>query len=121
MPYKDETKRKEFHAAYYQDHKEKALEYQKKFSGKNREVIDAYKRDAGCADCGNNDPRVLQFHHRDSSTKRFTIASKMHKLKPEKLLEEADLCDVVCSNCHLIRHSLDKEPFVRSPGGPKRS
>src|SRR3989338_9711042 len=37
--------------------------------------LSSYKKAKGCARCGIKDPRVLDFHHRSSEDKLFTIGS----------------------------------------------
>lgn len=54
-----------------------------------------------CADCGENDPVVLEFDHlRD---KRFDIGSALSYRNWESILAEIDKCEVVCANCHRRR------------------
>ena len=56
-----------------------------------------------CADCGSHyPPYVMDFDHRDRSTKRYTV-SKMLGMSPARMLAEIEQCDVVCANCHRIR------------------
>jgi hypothetical protein len=43
------------------------------------------------------------FHHIDSSTKLFEIASRLDG-KIETIMEEVNKCIMICSNCHRIRH-----------------
>jgi hypothetical protein len=63
-----------------------------------------------CADCGNTDIRVLEFHH--TSEKENTISRLMHDgYKPETILAEIDKCDVLCANCHRIRHSIERRDW----------
>src|ERR1017187_5396677 len=63
-----------------------------------------------CSRCGEADPACLQFHHRDPETKSFTIAhAKHHGVSIERLKAEIDKCEVVCANCHLRSHALEKE------------
>lgn len=58
----------------------------------------------GCMDCKELDPIVLEFDHRDSSTKKFSISSLMkRKVTEAELIEELNKCDVVCANCHRRR------------------
>jgi hypothetical protein len=59
-----------------------------------------------CVDCGYaNCPEALQFHHRDPSTKEFGLGKFSGSLA--RLLEEAAKCDLLCANCHRIRHSRE--------------
>lgn len=57
-----------------------------------------------CMRCGyNKSRRVLSFHHRDPSQKKFIISGN-HSRKFEILVEEAKKCDILCANCHLELH-----------------
>ena|ERR1700748_1034120 len=53
-----------------------------------------------CLDCGNRDPRVLEFDH--VKKKNFVIASSL-MLTWSKLVKELRKCELVCANCHRIR------------------
>lgn len=58
-----------------------------------------------CVDCGYSTcPEALQFHHRDPSTKDFRLGAFNGSLV--RLLAEAAKCDLVCANCHRIRHAF---------------
>lgn len=53
-----------------------------------------------CIVCGYNKcPAVLSFHHRDPEHKEFSISSRTTE-SYEKLLKEAEKCDLLCTNCH---------------------
>jgi hypothetical protein len=54
-----------------------------------------------CADCGEDDPLVLEFDH--LADKRFDIGAGLPDRNWEALLEEMEKCDVVCANCHRRR------------------
>lgn len=58
-----------------------------------------YKADRGCADCGEDDPIVLEFDHRRD--KSFTIGNNSRGWSV--VLAELEKCDVVCANCHRRR------------------
>jgi hypothetical protein len=74
-----------------------------------RQFIDALKSErGGCQRCGFADIRALVFHHRDPSTKSFTIASiRGPGLRKEQILAEVEKCDLLCANCHMILHARD--------------
>jgi hypothetical protein len=58
-----------------------------------------------CLDCGYaGAPAVFEFHHRDPATKSFTLGEFSGALEP--LLREVEKCDLLCANCHRIRHAL---------------
>jgi hypothetical protein len=67
-----------------------------------RKHILAYLNTHPCVDCGETNPIVLQFDHRESETKKYVI-SNMKMMNLEKVDIEIAKCDVRCANCHLIR------------------
>jgi hypothetical protein len=56
-----------------------------------------------CIDCGQCDPVVLQFDHRDGTLKVATIGSMLARASWTALLSEVGKCDVRCANCHRLR------------------
>lgn len=59
-----------------------------------------------CQDCGYDvQTLILQFHHRDPSTKTRAVGnvSNSHHI----MRSEAEKCDLLCPNCHAIRHLAD--------------
>lgn len=67
-----------------------------------RKQVWAYKEDKGCVECGEKDPRCLDFHHRDPTTKSFNIAQGLsNKLSFPTLMLEIQKCDLMCRNCHV--------------------
>jgi ribosomal protein S30 len=63
------------------------------------------KKDLKCSKCGNNHPAVLDFHHRDRTTKESTVAQlKSSRSNKQAILDEIEKCDVLCANCHRILH-----------------
>ena len=62
-----------------------------------------------CVDCGYSGSAVaLEFHHRDPSTKSFSIGTA--SVSRERLWAEAAKCDLVCANCHRTRHAMSRKP-----------
>jgi hypothetical protein len=95
-------------AAYGREHyarnREKYLEKAHRSRGrvraKNDERILAYLLDHPCVDCGETDPLVLDFDHREPSTKSNEV-SRMVRSRPWRVvLEEIEKCEVRCANCH---------------------
>lgn len=73
---------------------------------KRRDAIRALKasaKSAGCP-CGETDPKKLQFHHRDPSTKSFNIGDGAGHHGIQRVLEELAKCDVLCTKCHRDQH-----------------
>ena len=109
MPLIDLTERQEYQKAYYllgpvkERRKQDRLHRYK--VGKT--YIDNLKADP-CMDCGEKySPCVMDFDHRDPSTKMYNV-SGMAGNSVEGIQEEIDKCDLVCSNCHRKRtHNQD--------------
>src|SRR4051794_5013008 len=89
-----EMRRKKRNAKTYRSQKRRRLR-------RKKDLVEA----AGgrCMDCGYiGAPAVMDFHHRDPSTKEFALADFSGSLK--RLLTEAAKCDLICANCHRLRH-----------------
>jgi hypothetical protein len=59
-----------------------------------------------CKDCGFTTEHldVFDFHHRDPADKSFTIGLFL-KRDWNTVRDELDKCDLLCANCHRIRHA----------------
>lgn len=100
--------RRKYDRDWYHKNKErigpKKNEKQRKRSEKRKELVLDYLKSHPCIDCGENDPVVLEFDHRDSNLKLMNISNLMTGQYSEKIiLEEIAKCDVRCANCHRIR------------------
>lgn len=61
-----------------------------------------------CVDCGESDFLVLEFDHKERTSKESNISSIIRRAKPiYKLIEEISKCDVRCANCH--RRKTERE------------
>lgn len=59
-----------------------------------------------CKDCsGVFHHAVFEFHHRDPTQKDFDW-SKLRKRSRSAITDELDKCDLLCANCHRLRHAL---------------
>jgi hypothetical protein len=57
-----------------------------------------------CVDCGEADPLVLDFDHRDPEDKSFSVGNGVSNGIVEATLRlEISKCDVRCANCHRRR------------------
>jgi hypothetical protein len=66
---------------------------------RNAEYIIAYKILHPCIDCGEADPRCLDFDHKPGEIKSANVC-QMKQFSLEKVDEEIAKCDVRCANCH---------------------
>lgn len=68
-----------------------------------------------CIKCGYcKCQRSMNFHHRDPSTKKFSLAvTIICRMEWDKVLEEIEKCDLLCANCHgEEEHKLNKERLL---------
>ena len=62
-----------------------------------------------CKVCGFNHPAALDFHHIDPKEKFKTVSDlKWSGCSHETFITEIEKCDVLCSNCHRIKHWTEK-------------
>lgn len=101
---------KAYRREYYQKNREKIIQQDgkrgKDRKTRNRQFIWDYYKKNPCVDCGETNPIVLQFDHRDGVEKLERISLLVNnKCSIKTLKEEIDKCNVRCANCHHIRTS----------------
>ncbi len=65
-----------------------------------------YLRKNPCVDCGEDDIAVLDFDHKDLSTKSDSISAILrNRSSVDSLVKEIEKCEVRCANCHRRRTS----------------
>lgn len=104
---------------YYHSHKSKCAEKARNWRLNNKENIKIKQRESKrkrkdeaiqylggiCLDCGQQyHPAIFEFHHRNPQEKSGKDPSKMLSLSWVKILNELDKCDLLCANCHRLRH-----------------
>jgi len=83
---------------------EQTVERQRKF----KEQCVQYKG-GKCEKCGYDKyVGALEFHHKDSNQKDFTIANARLTSFSDKIKKELDKCEILCSNCHRETHAKIK-------------
>src|SRR5688572_8234175 len=61
-------------------------------------------RGGKCVDCGYDaHPAALDFDHRDPSTKLLEVSQMSSEAGWDRLVAEAEKCDIRCANCHRIK------------------
>ena len=68
-----------------------------------RAIVAEYLRAHPCIDCGETDILLLDFDHRDASTKRAPVARLVSSGSISLVMAEIAKCDVRCGNCHRKR------------------
>jgi hypothetical protein len=97
---------------YYSSHLEDSARLNAKRVKEHAEWVDSIKEATPCADCGNFFPAVcVDFDHREGEVKFKGVCWLVQNgYSREKIQEEIDKCDIVCSNCHRIRtHKSGRE------------
>ena len=78
-----------------------------------------------CDVCKESFPReLLEFHHLVEEEKNFSMhVSKFRGIKiRQEVLDEADKCAILCSNCHRLEHVALKngESIINDPSAYRR-
>jgi len=102
--------RNEVRMKYYDENKEKELEYKWKRQLEKREearlYVFNYLSTHPCVDCGERDPLVLTFDH-VRGRKKMAISQMVNQgYSIQALQAEIDKCEVRCHNCH---HRIEKK------------
>lgn len=59
-----------------------------------------YLHEHPCVDCGETDLRVLEFDHREGTSKTMEVSAMLGRRSWSKIAQEIEKCDVRCANCH---------------------
>jgi hypothetical protein len=104
-----------YHRAHYLANRQKYIE---NANGRTRLVVrerTAYLmeffRTHPCVDCGEGDPRVLEFDH--LGEKSFNISAGIRRRPWEDVVAEIAKCEVRCANCHR-RATAQRGGFLRA-------
>ncbi len=90
-------------------------ERMRKHRARFQDPLEEYKRQRGCANCGEREPCCLAFHHLDPTKKDFTLSS-VTWMREELIQAEIAKCVVICHNCHSRVHAgiLDSRVLGRA-------
>ena len=103
---------KERRASYYAAHYGKYGDLYRVRAKKRRVLVKKrlqskmliYLEDKSCWQCGEGDPRVLDFDHINPATKSFGISNGITDgRKWSSILTEISKCVILCANCHRKR------------------
>lgn len=76
-----------------------------------------YLASNGCEECGERDPRKLEYDHIDPSTKGKTISRLIidgSSWTSPRMREEVEKCRVLCANCHRV-HTVEQQNYYADP------
>lgn len=96
---------REYQRKWFANNKERqiarVIDNRSKQKDKLREILIEHFLTHHCIVCGESDPIVLDFDHRDPETKYKSISEIYSSGMSIKCLrEEIDKCDILCANCH---------------------
>ena len=128
MPYKDYEKKKQREKERYWENKEYRNEYSRQYSKDNREKINKNSRErkaknkayliemlgGKCVGCGVTEN--LQFDHIDRKQKTFTIGKRLESSLENKLIPEANKCQLLCKCCHQIKTTINHDMHSLADG-----
>ncbi len=93
---------------YYEKNKHfivnKIVNKNRKLQQRNKQFVWDYLKKNPCIDCGEKNPIVLEFDHKDKNNKKDTICNLVSQgMSIEVISNEIKKCEVRCSNCHKIK------------------
>jgi len=91
-----ETRYYEKHQHYLNSHNES----RNKLREQNARRVFEYLKNHSCINCGESDPIVLEFDHRDRSDKIESVSQLIRNSSWKRIELEIQKCDVLCANCH---------------------
>jgi hypothetical protein len=113
MPYKDKNKQAEAASKHYQANKDKLKARAKAYTTRQRLLLRRYVIEAKqqpCIICKLSfPPCVMDFHHRAGEKKENDVATMVNRgVSLATLQREIAKCDIICSNCHRIKHDTTR-------------
>ena len=97
--------RKDRYYLKYEEERHQRKRWKEQQRHQNQISLLEYLKCHPCVDCGNANPIVLEFDHREQAEKFATISSMISTTRWTTILDEISKCDVRCANCHRIRTS----------------
>lgn len=93
---------------YYLDNKDriidKVLDRNRKIRLNSYKFIWEYLLENPCVDCGEDNPIVLEFDHKEGTDKKDSVCRIVSDGNSiDKIKEEILKCDVRCCNCHRVK------------------
>jgi acetylornithine/succinyldiaminopimelate/putrescine aminotransferase len=95
----------EHYKKYKEQYIKRSKARQKRIGTENKKHLIEYFKNHPCIECGESNPVVLEFDHRDRKQKWKEVSTMLRDYTWEQILKEIDKCDVLCANHHKIRTS----------------
>lgn len=90
-----------------------ASQYKQKVREETRIQSMLYLAEHGCEECGERDPRKLEYDHKDPSDKKRVIARLItdgYSWTSNVLSTEVAKCRILCANCHRV-HTIKQQGY----------
>lgn len=97
--------------------KQKIREINRKRQLEGMQFLNEYKEKHGCAVCGETNPIILEFHHKNPAEKKYNV-TQYYLHSRGAMLKEIAKCDVLCANHHRIA-DFDRRRKERSVDTPQ--
>ena len=78
------------------------IEARREYIERGRAIIAEAKAGKSC-ECGESNPKILEFHHLDRSEKVANVGHKVKGWSKDRIFAEIDKCILLCVNCHRIK------------------
>ena len=99
--------------AFSQEERERKKNNRNRLVNKSRDYVYEYLLSHPCIMCGETNPIVLEFDHRNPDEKDGNV-SELFKFSLEKVKAEIAKCDVLCANCHRIKTAQQFDTWKNS-------
>jgi hypothetical protein len=104
---------------HYKQNKGKYLERNRRYNPLRREdgaeFVCQFLAEHPCVQCGEADPIVLEFDHRDPAEKSGNVSNMVRNFASlSRLRAEIGKCQVLCANCHQRRTSAARDAHYKT-------
>jgi hypothetical protein len=111
------TNRKKKKTPKQQRSNQTRVEYKIKVRTETRIKSMLYLSEHGCEECGERDPRKLEYDHKNPSDKKRIISRLIvdgYSWASSILRAEIRKCRVLCANCHR-KHTIEQQGYYATP------
>ena len=127
MPYRDPEQRRAYNRAYqkryYAKNRSKRKSEVRKRRKALREWYNEVRKETECADCGMSGEVcswLMEYHHLPGFDKTSSVSFLVNNgYSKERVREEMAKCEVLCANCHRVRHYNEKDRFKKDGAKPE--
>ena len=110
MAYKNKEDKLACQRRCYARNPQKYIDDAKRQTQKKLKWFHEFRSTLSCIECGENREPCIEFHHRNPDEKEYDISRMIRRYSKERIMVEIEKCDVLCRNCHAMRH-WDEDTF----------